>query len=156
MNGSVKNKKSGYILKELQFKNGYFGYNFGINRKTFQRTTHRLVALTFITNPLNLPTVNHKDLNKGNNKVDNLEWASYTDQINHYYNNCKNKKKQKGQLIVQMTKENKIIKQFISINDAAKELNIDPKSISKCCKNDKKYKTSGNYIFFTEKCPIFQ
>jgi hypothetical protein len=45
---------------------------------------HRVVAEAFIPNPDNLPTVNHKDLNKQNNHVDNLEWVSYTDNLKHY------------------------------------------------------------------------
>jgi len=44
---------------------------------------HRLVALCFIPNPLNKETVNHKDHNKLNNHLDNLEWASTTEQNNH-------------------------------------------------------------------------
>jgi hypothetical protein len=44
---------------------------------------HRLVAEMFIPNPANLKTVNHKDFNKINNNVENLEWASYLDQAHH-------------------------------------------------------------------------
>ena len=49
--------------------------------KTFR--VHRLVALTFIPNPYNLPQVNHKDGNKKNNCVDNLEWISNYDNMQH-------------------------------------------------------------------------
>lgn len=44
---------------------------------------HRLVALMFIPNPDNKPTVNHKDGNKQNNHVTNLEWATNTEQMQH-------------------------------------------------------------------------
>ena len=44
---------------------------------------HRLVALTFCPNPLNLPQVNHKDGNKRNNKSENLEWTSAADNVKH-------------------------------------------------------------------------
>ena len=46
---------------------------------------HRLVAIAFIPNSDNLPQVNHKDLDKSNNNVWNLEWSSCSDNINHYH-----------------------------------------------------------------------
>jgi hypothetical protein len=44
---------------------------------------HRLVALTFIPNPNNYPEINHKDLNKHNNKVSNLEWCTRRQNVTH-------------------------------------------------------------------------
>lgn len=52
-------------------------------RKKVTRTVHRLVALTFIDNPDNHPTVNHKDGNKENNSIDNLEWVSWKQNTQH-------------------------------------------------------------------------
>jgi len=47
---------------------------------------HRMVAITFIPNPEELPQVNHKDGNKLNNEVNNLEWVSCGDNQRHAYN----------------------------------------------------------------------
>lgn len=48
---------------------------------------HRLVAIAFIPNPDNLPLVNHKDLDKKHNHIRNLEWATESENTQHYYAN---------------------------------------------------------------------
>lgn len=54
---------------------------------------HRLVAKAFIPNPDNLPQVNHKDFDKSNNDVRNLEWISRADNIQHSHDNGKMQKR---------------------------------------------------------------
>lgn len=54
-----------------------------LNRKN--RNVHRVIAETFIPNPNNLPCVNHKDGNKMNNSVDNLEWCTHSENTIHAY-----------------------------------------------------------------------
>ena len=60
-----------------------WGYRTVVIGKTF--FVHRLVASTFIPNPENLPAVNHKDGNKLNNLIDNLEWITVGDNVKHYF-----------------------------------------------------------------------
>ena len=81
-NGRKDNRK-GKILKPNVDKYGY--ENITLSNKGFRKTflVHRLVALVFIPNPLNKPTVNHKDGNKVNNDVSNLEWATHKEQKSH-------------------------------------------------------------------------
>ena len=82
-----KNKKVKY-LKPMK-TNGYLCVELWKNRKRIK--IHLLVAIAFIPNTDNLPQVNHKDLNKENNNVENLEWISNRDNCLHYHKN-KNKK----------------------------------------------------------------
>lgn len=65
------------ILKPSLDKDGYrrIGLSLGSRDKIIYRMVHRLVAEEFIPNPQNLPQVNHRDGNRQNNNVDNLEWC---------------------------------------------------------------------------------
>ena len=58
------------------------------NKRKCERV-NRLVALAFIPNPDNLSDVNHKDMNKLNNHVSNLEWTSHADNVKHSYDSGK-------------------------------------------------------------------
>lgn len=64
-------------------KNGYMFFSISKNRKQTSYPIHRLVAIHFIPNPENKPQVNHKDGNKENNRVDNLEWCTAKENIDH-------------------------------------------------------------------------
>lgn len=66
---------------------GYKYVTIPIDKKTTSKSVHRLVATTFLPNPENLPTVNHKDGDGFNNHVDNLEWAGHKQQMKHALNN---------------------------------------------------------------------
>lgn len=71
------------ILKKGVNKRGYLTVSLSQNGKKKTYKIHRLVAQTFIANPTNLPQVNHKDENKANNHVSNLEWCD-NDYNTHY------------------------------------------------------------------------
>lgn len=71
--------QKGRVLKQHDNGKGYLLVNIPINGKQSSKRVNRLVAETFLPNPDNLPQVNHKDCNRTNNDVSNLEWcdASY-------------------------------------------------------------------------------
>jgi len=80
--GRVKNSK-GKILKYYVQNSGYQVIKLHKNKKGHHKLIHRLVAETFIDNPNNKPEVNHKDGNKQNNKVENLEWVTPSENRKH-------------------------------------------------------------------------
>ena len=73
----------GKVLSPTKDTNGYLRVVLSCNGKHKSITVHRLVAQTFILNPDNLPEVNHKDEDKTNNNVDNLEWCNRKYNINY-------------------------------------------------------------------------
>lgn len=83
--GRVKSLIKGIILKQWTDKDGY--RQVGLLKKTFK--VHRLVAKAFIENPDDLPLVNHKDENKANNNITNLEWC--TNEYNLSYGTARKK-----------------------------------------------------------------
>ena len=82
--GQVMNTATGLLLKQHLSRDGYPRTNISVFPKSKQPVEiHRLVALAWHENPLNLPTVNHVDGVKTNNNAPNLEWASHRDNLVH-------------------------------------------------------------------------
>lgn len=81
--GEVRNKRTGQKLKGTVSKEGYLAYLFTIEEKSYRRFAHIIVAKQFIPNPNGYPIVNHKDENKLNPCVDNLEWLTYAQNSSH-------------------------------------------------------------------------
>ena len=73
------------ILKPFITKKGYLNVIFCVKWKTEHKLIHRLVAEAFIPNPNNLPEVNHKNRDISDNTVDNLEWVSKQENIDHLH-----------------------------------------------------------------------
>lgn len=81
--GKVVSCKTGHTYTWTDNGNGYKKVAVGFNGKTKNKYIHRLVAECFLPNPDNLSQVNHKDGDKTNNTVENLEWVSSSRNIRH-------------------------------------------------------------------------
>lgn len=90
--GNVFNTNTNKMLSGSIGENGYKYYRLSKNNVKKMFYAHRLVAEAFLENPNNLPVVNHKDGNKLNNNLNNLEWVSYSDNIKHFHKEIKKSK----------------------------------------------------------------
>ena len=81
--GKIYNLKYKRFLKAASDKDGYLRINLSKNGQKVSYRVHRLVALTYIPNPNNYPIINHKDENKQNNNVSNLEWCTHKYNTNY-------------------------------------------------------------------------
>lgn len=127
------------ILKPNKQKSGYC-YITLKGKQTKFTTIHRLVAQAFIPNPNDYPCVNHKDENKSNNNVYNLEWCTKA------YNNSYNNKDQRCcKPVLQYDLNGNFIKEWKSAREVYNVLKIQYKNISKCCKGERN--KAGGYIW---------
>jgi len=84
--GQVRHtQRIGKPIKQSMIRNGYMKLLLCKDNKTKTVMVHRLVALAFVENPENKAEVNHKDGNKKNNSVDNLEWMTRSENLKHRY-----------------------------------------------------------------------
>ena len=169
-NGKIINIKRNKIRKSRIDKYGYERIILNKNNKKQNLLVHRLVAEAFIPNPNNLPQINHKDENKQNNNVNNLEWCTQKYNCNYGTKNERAKLKisqankgkhysintefKKGNIAwnknintyyrakkVKCVELNKI---YNSIMDASRELNIKHQNIMRSCISNYK---AGGYKF---------
>ena len=120
--GEVRNKTTKRLLNSECKKHKYISLTF--EGKT--NAKHRLIAFTFHANPKNLEQVNHKDGNTRNNKADNLEWISRSDNVKDAIKKRGRKKAVKNATLtkVKFTFKNGEIKEYNSITEAETDLNL--------------------------------
>lgn len=116
------------------------GYEYVVlanNGKNKTILVHRLVAETFIPNPENKKCVNHKDENKSNNNVENLEWCDY--EYNNTYKDIHLRRNTDNVVrkIIQYDLDMREIKRWDSVCAAAKFYNAASTNIIKCCKGER-------------------
>lgn len=153
--GQSKRLIKGRILKQEDNGRGYMQVKFCMNGKLVHLLVHRAVAICFIPNPNNYSEVNHKDNDKTNNVVSNLEWC--TSQYNIAYRENygvsarKATKALRRPVFAVGLKTGKVLR-FESRREAERQLNIPNQEICKVVKG-KQY-TAGGYWFTEDKNEI--
>lgn len=150
VNTKCKGKRwqEGKILKPSVDKKGYLYVCLCKNGYMKNYYVHRLVAEAFISNPNNYPCVNHKDENKQNNCVENLEFCTVKYNVNYGTRNKRVAEKQtNGKLskqVLQIDKTtNEVIAEFPSVSEVQRQLRIRISNISECCNG--KLNTAGGF-----------
>ena len=145
-------RKDGRIMRlESKFLSTYIhkkGYEFvKIRRKNC--SVHRLVASAFLDKMFGRTDVNHINCDKKDNRVENLEWCTKSENMQHAIANDRivrkyGKENHFSVKILQLTMDGVLVKEWDSISDVKRDLGLDTKSLIYCCQG-KMYKTVGGF-----------
>jgi hypothetical protein len=138
------------ILKTTISKRGYERVKLFKDGKRYYFSVHRLVALNFLNEINGKNEVNHKDGNKANNNLVNLEWVSASENQLHAFKTGlqvakKGSEHSQSISIRQIDLDGNVIKVWESIKQVKRELGFNTFGIIKCCKKEKKYNTAYKY-----------
>ncbi len=145
--GGLKSFKSDPCGRMLQTNNAngdYLSYVLIYGGKTKSTRIHRLVAEAFIPNPLNLPEVNHKDCDKQNNRVENLEWITRSGNVRHAIKNNPGmvlgmihyNRYERPKTIQQYSLDNKLIAEYHNAKDASEATGACQRNILQVANKD--------------------
>ena len=146
-NGEVVNVKTGKILKPRKRNDGYLTVHLCKNGRYKHFYIHRSVAEAFIPNPENLPCVNHRDEDKTNNTVENLEWCFYEYNDNYGTRNERVSKSltngKTSKPILQLRMDGSLVRIWPSTIEVQRQLGYSQGNISNCCNG--RYKQSYGF-----------
>ena len=136
-------KENGYLQATMYDK---------INKKSCHYYIHRLVAKAFIPNPNNYPCINHKDSNKKNNNVDNLEWCTYKQNMQHASKNGLIKRKygkenKHSKCYVELDENYNFIKKIIGTRQEGRENGFSREKVARVARHEV-YMTKEKKIYF--------
>ena len=140
------------VLKPATKSKGYMYVQLSKDGEAKPKHVHRIVAEAFIPNPENKPTVNHKNRNKADNSVENLEWATYTENNRHIVRSLGNDKQIEYAIkkpVLQFDLNMNCIAEYPSYREAQRQTGIS--AIDVVCRGKRhkgrKQKTAGGYIW---------
>ena len=135
----------GGIRKQYNNSHGYLQVDVFIDGKWVMKSAHRLVAKAFIPNPDNLPQVNHKDCNRANNDVLNLEWCDNSYNVRYREKYGVSQTETLGHPVYAINIKTQDSLRFESQSEAGRKLGVRQGDISAVLAG--KRKTAGGYWF---------
>lgn len=135
----------GRVLKQQCNRDNYLFVNFRLNGKQVNRLVHRIIAEAFIPNPDNLPQVNHKDCNRKNNNVLNLEWCDNSYNVRYREKYGVSQTETLGHPVYVINLKTQESLRFESQSEAGRELGVRQGDISAVLRG--RQKTAGGYWF---------
>ncbi len=151
---SKQRTRFGYQLKPVIDMKGYQRVGLIEGQKQKKYRVHRLVALKYILNNRNAPTVNHKNGIKTDNRINNLEWMTHKENTLHSFHvlkrQCgKEENSNTGKKVYQYNKKMEFISEFSTFSQASQKTGISVSSISNvvCGKS----KSGGGFYWATNK-----
>lgn len=139
MSLNYRNTGKAELLKPVTDKDGYLKVSLSKNRKEKTCKVHRLVAETFIPNPDNLSEVNHKDEDKKNNSIENLEWCT-----REYNNNFGTHIEKISKKVLQLSLSGELIREWESAAECERN-GFSRSAVCQCCRG--KIKTHKGFKF---------
>lgn len=150
-------------LKPSKQSNGYLSVDLFKEKRRKHCLIHRLVAMAFIPNPENLPQINHKDENRTNNTVENLEWCSAKYNMNYgvggktrhskidyskpcFAENARKNGAKRSKPVLQLSIDGTPLKRYCSAREAHRQTGLHQSHILDCC-NGKQRKTVGGFMW---------
>lgn len=129
--GSSSRKLKSKLIRPWDDNHGYHSVSLSKNGKVKKYKVHRLVAEAFIPNPEGKATVNHINEIRSDNRVSNLEWATYQENNNFGGHNDR-VSKTLSKAVVQLNKKDEKIAEFASVKEAGIATGVNPANIKSC------------------------
>lgn len=156
--GHVRIKETGYVLKEWTDKDGYLSCTLSLNGEKKKWRVHRLIATAFIPNPNNKPEINHINSIRNDNRVENLEWTTRSENEKHAFRDGRHpelREKAKENLLMyaitaieiavyQIDSNRNIVNSYRSMAEAERQTGINHRNISRACAKEG---TAGGYYW---------